>query len=184
MDRCPWASSEPELSYHDAEWGIPVYDPRVLFEFLVLEAAQAGLSWRTVLIKRENYRRHYADWDIDRVCAYGAADVERMLADRGLIRNRAKILASIELAQIIQRFGPGAFAEFLWSFVGGAPRVNQLSIQSEIPAQTPEAEAMSRALKKLGARFVGPTICYAFMQAVGMVDDHLTTCPRHTSNRK
>ncbi len=164
------------VAYHDLEWGVPNRDPRYLFEFLVLEGAQAGLSWSTVLNRREGYRRAFAGFDPVRIAEFGDADVERLMADPGIVRNRAKVLATIRNARVWSAIDDPA--RLVWSFVGGAPIVNRRHDDSEVPAVTPEAVTMSKALKKLGFGFVGPTICYAFMQAVGMVNDHLVTCPR------
>lgn len=168
------------IAYHDEEWGVPVRDERLLFEFLVLEGAQAGLSWETVLRKRDEYRRVFHGFEIDRVARMTTRDVERLLGNPGIIRNRAKVESTIgnaRVAQEIQR-EDGSLCEYLWSFVGGSPIQNEWETMSQIPAQTEESVAMSKALKKLGMRFVGPTICYAFMQAAGFVNDHVTTCPR------
>ena len=178
--RCGWVSDDPlYIAYHDDEWGRPVYDERYLFEMLTLEGAQAGLSWLTILKKRENYRTAFAGFDPEVVARFDEVERERLLADEGIVRNRAKIDATIGNAQAWLKLreneaeGP---ADFLWSFVGGRPKVNRWRNHSEIPAQTAESQAMSKALKARGFRFVGPTICYAFMQAVGMVDDHTADC--------
>ena len=180
--RCDWAGDDPlMISYHDEEWGVPVHDDRRLFEFLILEGAQAGLSWRTILRKRENYRRAFADFDPVRVAAYGKREVARLLADPGVVRNQAKIAAAIGNARsCIDAIGEfGSFDAYLWRFVGGKPIVNRHRSMSELPSETKESRAMSRELAARGFRFVGPTICYAFMQAVGMVNDHLVRCFRH-----
>ena len=179
MERCGWASLDDPLSlaYHDEEWGVPSHDERQLFELLVLEGAQAGLSWATILRKREGYREAFAGFDVERVAAFGPADVERLLADPGIVRNRAKIESAIGNARATVELG--GLDAHLWSFVGGAPRVNRWQSLSEIPAETDDSKAMSRDLKRRGFRFVGPTICYAFMQAVGMVNDHVVGCFRH-----
>ncbi len=180
--RCAWAtSSAPMLAYHDQEWGVPQRDERVLFEFLLLEGAQAGLSWATVLRKRDAYRRAFDGFDAERIACYTAADVERLLADPGLIRNRAKIAAALGNARawLALRREVGSPAAYLWSFVGDTPHRHAYARPAEIPAQTPESAAMSRDLRRRGFRFCGPTICYAFMQAVGMVNDHTTDCFRH-----
>lgn len=180
--RCPWCQgSEIYERYHDEEWGVPVHDDRLLFEMLILEGAQAGLSWLTVLKKRENYRQAYRDFEIGRVARFGERDEARLLADAGLVRNRLKIAASIRNAQAalqVQR-EEGSLDRFLWSFVDGKRRRDRRATMAEVPARTPESDAMSRALLQRGFKFVGSTICYAFMQAVGMVNDHLVTCPRH-----
>lgn len=181
--RCPWAPADDPLyiAYHDQEWGVPVRDERVLFEFLLLEGAQAGLSWQTVLRKRSRYREVFAGFDPERVARFGPEDEARLLADSGIIRNRAKVAAAIGNARaLLQLREQGkAFAELVWQFVDGTPRQNRWRSLAQVPAATAESKAMSRELKRLGFRFVGPTICYAYMQAVGMVNDHLTTCFRH-----
>ena len=180
--RCAWVSADPVyVRYHDEEWGVPVRDDRELFEHLVLDGAQAGLSWLTILKKRENYRRAFARFDPQRIAAYDTRDVERLLADPGIVRNRLKIAAAIDNARAflaVQRT-EGSFAELLWSFTDGETVQNSWRNIRDVPARTPAAEAMSKALKARGFRFVGPTICYAFMQAVGMVNDHVVDCFRH-----
>jgi len=180
--RCAWAGSDPlYIAYHDEEWGTPIHDDRLLFEFLILEGAQAGLSWFTILKKRPAYRVAFAGFDPARVAAYDEADVARLLADVGIVRNRAKIVSAISNAQaflaVQQDFG--SFDAYIWQFVGGRVKQNSWRSLSEIPASTPESEAMSKDLRKRGFNFVGPTICYAFMQAVGMVNDHITSCLRY-----
>ena len=178
LPRCGWATSDPlYIAYHDEEWGRPVHDDRRLFEMLILEGAQAGLSWITILRRRETYRQAFEGFDPARIARYGAKDVERLMADPGIIRNRAKIEATIKNAQAFLAVAKtvGGFAPFLWQFVGGAPKINQWQ-GGEVPAESPESKAMSKELKRRGFGFVGPTICYAFMQAVGMVDDHVLTC--------
>jgi DNA-3-methyladenine glycosylase I len=181
MPRCPWAASEPNITYHDAEWGVPVHDDRKLFEFLILEGAQAGLSWTTILKKRENYRKAFSDFRPDKIARYGARDVRRLLANAGIVRNRLKIAAAITNAKafltVCEEFG--SFDAYVWSFVGGKPIQNRRRKMSQVPAHTAESDAMSRDLRKRGFKFVGSTICYAFMQATGMVNDHLVTCPRY-----
>ena len=180
--RCAWAGDDPLMRrYHDEEWGVPLHDDRALFELLVLEGAQAGLSWRTVLHRREGYRTAFGGFDIDRVAAYGQSDRERLLADARIIRNRAKIDAAIANARatIDVQAMHGSLAAFLWSFVGGTPRRNAFGDISELPAQTEESRAMSKALRSYGFSFVGPTICYAFMQSAGLVNDHITSCFRY-----
>ncbi len=180
--RCPWAEgSTLERAYHDREWGVPSHDDRHLFEMLVLEGAQAGLSWSTILKKRAAYRAAYRGFDPELVARFGEADHRRLLADPGIVRNRLKVAASIANAQALLavREEFGSFAAFLWGFAGGAPLVNRWVSPAEVPAQTPASQALSRELKRRGFRFVGPTICYAFMQAVGMVNDHLVDCYRH-----
>jgi len=181
--RCRWAgASDPlYLAYHDEEWGVPSHDDRHLFEMLILEGAQAGLSWSTILKKRANYRRAYHRFDPRRVARYGAADRRRLLADAGIVRNRAKVDASIGNAraflEVQREFG--SFAAFAWGFVGGAPLVNRRRSLKDIPARTPESDAFSKALRARGFKFVGSTIVYAFMQAVGMVNDHEVRCFRY-----
>ena len=179
--RCGWAKTELSIAYHDAEWGVPVHDDRLLFEFLVLEGAQAGLSWETILKKRSAYRAAFDGFNIQKVSKYGSRQVDRLLTDPGIVRNRLKIVSAIENARAVLaiRFEFGSFDAYLWSFVGGRPRTNRWRSMAEVPPRTPEAEVMSRDLLGRGFRFVGPTICYAFMQAVGMVNDHLVTCFRH-----
>jgi DNA-3-methyladenine glycosylase I len=181
MPRCPWATAEPNITYHDQEWGMPVHDDRVLFEFLILEGAQAGLSWSTILKKRENYRKAFHGFRPEKIARYGARDVRRLLGDAGIVRNRLKIAATIENAKMflaVQREF-GTFDSYLWSFVGGKPIQNRWQRMADVPARTAEADAMSRDLLRHGFKFVGSTICYALMQATGMVNDHLVTCPRH-----
>jgi DNA-3-methyladenine glycosylase I len=181
--RCGWVPLDNPLylAYHDTEWGVPVHDDRRLFEFLVLEGAQAGLSWLTVLRKRAHYRLVFDGFDIAAVAAYDAAKIEALLADPGIIRNRKKVAAAVRLAQVvleIQREA-GSLDAFLWGFVGGHPVQNAWRSLAELPAHTPESDAMSAALRARGASFVGTTICYGFMQAVGMVNDHADDCFRH-----
>jgi DNA-3-methyladenine glycosylase I len=180
--RCGWAGTDPLLvAYHDEEWGVPAHDDRTLFEFLVLEGAQAGLSWRTILGKRARYREVFAGFRPAQVARFGARDVTRLLRDAGIVRNRLKVEAAIANARAaltVQR-EVGSLDRHLWSFVGGAPLQNRWRSPREIPATTPEAVAMSRDLVRRGFRFVGPTICYALMQATGMVNDHTVGCFRH-----
>jgi len=180
--RCFWVSDDPlYLAYHDEEWGVPARDDRHLFEMLILEGAQAGLSWITVLRRREAYRRAFDGFDPAKIARYGPAKIARLLADEGIIRNRAKIEAAVGNAQAFLRLQdePGGFSGFLWSFVGGVPVQNRFRERPDVPAETAASKAMSKELKKRGFRFVGPTICYAFMQAVGMVNDHQVSCFRH-----
>jgi DNA-3-methyladenine glycosylase I len=179
--RCQWARHEPSLSYHDQEWGVPVHDDRTLFEFLILEGAQAGLNWETILKKRANYRAAFDHFDPTRVAAYDEAKVAALLADPGIIRNKLKVNAAIQNAQCFLRLQAecGSFDAYVWDFVGGRPRVNVWARLSDIPARTPEAEALSKDLLKRGFKFVGPTICYAFMQATGLVNDHTVDCFRY-----
>ena len=181
MPRCPWATTEPNIIYHDGEWGVPVHDDRKLFEFLILEGAQAGLSWSTILKKRENYRKAFDGFNPEKIAHYGARDVKRLLADAGIVRNRLKIAATINNAKMFRavRKEFGSFDAYLWSFVGGKPIQNRWRKKADVPAHTTESDAMSRDLLKRGFKFVGSTICYALMQATGMVNDHLVTCPRH-----
>ena len=179
--RCAWAGSDPlYVSYHDLEWGVPVHDDRLLFEFLVLEGAQAGLSWSTILRKLEGYRQAFAGFDAHEVADFGAEDVARLLADSGIVRNRLKIESAIGNARAFLRVQQefGSFDAYVWRFVNGETIHNEWRTLSEIPAKTPEAEVMSRELKARGFRFVGPTICYAHMQATGMVNDHTVDCFR------
>jgi DNA-3-methyladenine glycosylase I len=179
--RCHWARSEPMIAYHDREWGVPAHDDRTLFEMLCLEGAQAGLSWETVLRKRDRYRELFANFDPALVALITPARVERILKDPGIIRNRAKVESVIgnakALLEIRREFG--SFDAYIWGFVHGKPIVNRPRKGEDVPATTEQSEAMSRDLKKRGFRFVGPTICYAFMQAVGMVNDHLVACAWH-----
>ena len=177
--RCGWSGTDPlYIAYHDEEWGVPAHDDRHLFEMLVLEGAQAGLSWLTILRKRAAYRRAFRNFQPDMVARMSDADLEGLLLDEGIVRNRLKVWSARDNAraflEVQREFG--SFDAFLWSFVGGGPKVNHPGTLAEVPPVTPEAEALSKALKKRGFRFVGPTIMYAYMQAVGMVDDHLATC--------
>ena len=178
--RCGWVSDDPlYIAYHDEEWGRPVHDERRLFEMLTLEGAQAGLSWLTILRKRENYRTAFAGFDPAVVARFDEVERERLLSVEGIVRNRAKIDATIGNARAwlkLREETPDGPVAYLWSFVGGAPKINSWRSLTEIPAQTAESQAMSKALKARGFRFVGPTICYAFMQATGMVDDHTADC--------
>ncbi len=187
-NRCPWPTFDPlYLDYHDKEWGTPNRDGRRLFEKIILEGAQAGLSWITILKKRENYRRAFDGFDPAKVAAYGDDDIERLVTDAGIIRNRAKIKSAINNAKVfVEHFGADedAFSEFLWSFVDGEPVVNYRERMEDITVTTEASTEMSKALKKIGFSFIGPTTCYAMMQAAGMVDDHLVSCFRHTSNRR
>ena len=182
MKRCDWADrSELEQSYHDHEWGVEIHDDRTLFEFLVLEGAQAGLSWSTILRKREGYRRAFDNFDARKISNYSEKTVSRLLTNPKIIRNRLKINAAITNAraflQVQKEFG--SFDRYIWQFVGGRPIRNAWKTMTDIPASTPESEAMSRDLQKRGFKFVGPTICYSFMQAVGMVNDHVVDCFRY-----
>jgi DNA-3-methyladenine glycosylase I len=178
--RCAWARDPLDIAYHDEEWGVPVHDDRTLFEFLTLEGAQAGLSWATILRKRDGYRRAFAGFDPVRVARYTEARTERLLADPAIVRNRAKIAATVANARVflaVQR-EHGSFDAYVWAFVGGRPRQNAWRVLKELPAETDESRTLSKDLQKRGFRFVGPTICYAFMQAVGMVNDHTIGCYR------
>jgi DNA-3-methyladenine glycosylase I len=183
VTRCAWVpEGDPlYLAYHDEEWGVPSHDDRHLFELLVLEGAQAGLSWSTILRKREGYRAAFAGFDADVVARFGEREVERLLADTGIVRNRLKIESAIANAQatLAVREELGSLHALLWSFVGGEPLVNRWRSLGDIPAETEESRAMSKELKRRGFRFVGPTICYAFMQAAGLVNDHVVDCFRH-----
>ena len=181
--RCAWASTPLLAAYHDEEWGVPCHDDRALFEHLVLDGAQAGLSWSTILAKRERYREVFDGFDPEVVAGYGPRKVATLLADSGIVRNRQKIESAIGNARSFLQVQAehGSFDAYIWGFVGGSPRRNAWRTTGEIPARTPESEAMSRDLKARGFRFVGPTICYAFMQAAGLVNDHTTDCHRHAA---
>ncbi|MBL8146819.1 MAG: DNA-3-methyladenine glycosylase I [Anaerolineae bacterium] len=182
LARCGWAGSDPlYVAYHDEEWGTPLHDDQRLFEFLLLEGAQAGLSWITILRKRENYRAAFDGFDAEKIARYDAAKVESLLQNPGIVRNRLKVNAFVRNAQATLRVQEelGSLDAFLWSFTGGQTIQNRFHSLSDVPAKTPEAEAMSKALIKRGFTFVGPTICYAFMQACGMVNDHIAGCFRH-----
>jgi DNA-3-methyladenine glycosylase I len=179
--RCPWAQGELYESYHDTEWGVPLHDDRRLFELLILEGAQAGLSWITILRKRENYRQAFDDFDPKKVARYDARKVRKLLADEGIVRNRLKIDSSISNARALLAVQNefGSFDKYVWQFVNDRPIVNKWKSMRDIPPRTPESDAMSKDLRKRGFRFVGSTICYAFMQATGMVNDHLVGCFRY-----
>lgn len=176
--RCAWAATPAMIAYHDDEWGRPVHDDRTLFEFLILEGAQAGLSWSTILNKRDNYRDAFARFDPAKVARFTSRDVARLLKNQGIVRNRLKIASTIQNAKaflaVQKEFG--SFDRYIWSFVGGKPIINRWKQMSQVPARTEQSDAMSKDLRKRGFNFVGSTICYAFMQAVGMVNDHLATC--------
>lgn len=178
--RCPWAKGDLYTVYHDTEWGVPSHDDQHLFELLILEGAQAGLSWQTILNKRENYRRLFHEFDPERVARFDDAYLLTLLGDAGIVRNRAKVHAAVGNArgflEVQNQFG--SFDEYLWRFVGGVPRQNSWRTLGDVPAVTPEAKALSKDLLGRGFKFVGPTICYAYMQAVGMVNDHLVSCFR------
>jgi DNA-3-methyladenine glycosylase I len=181
VTRCAWARTELSIPYHDTEWGVPVHDDQRLFEFLILEGAQAGLSWETILKKRDAYRTAFDDFDAERVARYSAKRVERLLADPGIVRNRLKIESAVTNARAFLDVQQelGSFDSYIWRFVDGKPRVNKVAALGDVPASTPQSDAMSKDLKKRGFRFVGSTICYAFMQATGMVNDHAMTCFRY-----
>lgn len=179
--RCPWAAAEINHAYHDTEWGVPSHDDRHLFEMLILEGAQAGLSWSTILKKRGHYRAAYQGFDAARIARYGAKDEARLLVDAGIVRNRLKVAASVLNARafLAVQVEFGDFDRYLWRFVNGRPIQHDLKKHTAIPVRTAESDALSKDLKQRGFKFVGTTICYAFMQATGMVNDHLVTCPRH-----
>jgi len=183
--RCSWARTPLSIGYHDREWGTPVHDDRTLFEFLILEGAQAGLSWETILRKREAYRSAFASFDPARVARFKQEQVARLLQNSGIVRNRLKVASAVQNARLfldVQREF-GSFDTYVWSFVGGRPRINQWRSVRDVPARTPESDALSRDLSKRGFKFVGSTICYAFMQAVGMVDDHTADCFKRKANK-
>jgi DNA-3-methyladenine glycosylase I len=182
IERCPWClGSDLEREYHDTEWGVPVHDDRVLFEFLILEGAQAGLSWATVLRKRESYRRAFDGFDPAKIARYGTVRVQKLLADPGIVRNRLKVQSSITNAAAFLELqaSAGSFSAYLWAFVDGTPVRNRWRSMTQVPARTPLSDRLSRELAAKGFRFVGSTICYAYMQAVGLVNDHLVSCFRH-----
>ena len=181
--RCGWAESDSEMTaYHDNVWGVPVRDDPTIFEFLVLEGAQAGLSWATILKRWDGYRNGFANFDVEKVARFGKRDVNRLLKDTGIIRNRLKVESTISNAQrfieVQEEFG--TFSEYIWGFVDGTPKQNRWKTMKQLPAETKESKALSKDLKQRGFKFVGPTICYAHMQATGMVNDHLVECFRHT----
>jgi DNA-3-methyladenine glycosylase I len=182
MQRCAWVPEDDPLyvAYHDDEWGVPVHDERLLFELLNLEGAQAGLSWSTILRKREGYRAAFAGWDVEAIARFGERDVERLLGDAGIVRHRGKIEAVISNARATLELD-GPLGELLWTFVDGKPLVNARRTIGEVPSVTPASTAMSKELKRRGFRFIGPTTCYAFMQSAGLVDDHTLDCFRHSS---
>lgn len=181
IKRCAWAKTDLSILYHDEEWGVPVHDDRVMFEFLTLEGAQAGLSWETVLKKRENYRAAFNNFDPAKIAKYDQRRLAKLLNNPGIIRNRLKLTSTIENAKCFLRIQKefGSFDSFIWQFVGGVPRQNKWRSPSQVPASTVESDLMSRTLKQRGFKFVGSTICYAFMQAVGMVNDHAVDCFRY-----
>lgn len=185
--RCPWAGSDPQyIAYHDEEWGVPVHDERTHFEFLILEGAQAGLSWSTILKKRANYRRAFANFDPQAVAAFDDKKIEQLLGDAGIVRNRLKVTAAVRNARqflkVQEEFG--SFDAYIWSFVGGRPIVNAWESLRQLPAETAESRALSKDLKRRGFSFVGPTIMYAHMQAIGLVNDHLISCFRYDELRQ
>lgn len=182
LSRCEWPGEDPlYVAYHDVEWGVPIHDDRHLFELLMLEGAQAGLSWITILKRREGYRRAFDNFDAQKMAHYDDAKLEALLQDTGIIRNRLKVQSAVRNAkaflEVQQEFG--SFNSYIWQFIGGTPRQNEWASLSEVPAETDESKAMSKALKKRGFNFVGPTICYAFMQSAGMVNDHTMDCFRY-----
>lgn len=185
--RCEWCGSDPlYIAYHDDEWGVPIHDDRLLFEFLILEGAQAGLSWLTILKKRKNYRQAFHSFECERIASYSEADVARLLSDAGIVRNRLKIASAIKNARGVLDIQEeyGSLDSYLWRYVDGIPKQNAWRSMAELPAKTELSELMSKDLKKRGFNFVGSTICYAFMQAVGMVNDHTTDCFRHKEIKK
>lgn len=187
QNTCPWPSNDPlMIKYHDEEWGVPVHDDRKIFEFLVLDAFQAGLSWSTVLKKRENFRKAFDNFEPQTIAKYDEKKIESLLQDAGIIRNKLKVRATVSNAQQFLEVQKeyGSFDKYIWKFTGGKTRVNQCKELSDIPASTKESDAMSKDLKKRGFKFVGSTICYAFMQAAGMVNDHLTYCFKYEAINK
>lgn len=178
MERCEWARNDLAIRYHDEEWGVPVHDDRVLFEFLILEGAQAGLSWDTILKKRAAYRKAFSQFDPVRIARYNEARIERLLENAGIVRNRLKIESAVGNAKAFLKIAKefGSFDRYIWAFTGGQPKVNSWEMLKQVPAKTAESDAISKDLKKRGFNFVGSTICYAFMQAVGIVNDHTLNC--------
>lgn len=183
MKRCEWARSAPEQSYHDEEWGCPVHDDRLLFEFLILEGAQAGLSWSTILNKRQGYREAFDNFEAERVASYGEEKIDQLLQNPAIVRNRLKVRAAVTNAQAFLKVQAdfGSFDRYIWGFVDGRPFQNRWQRQADIPTRTDRSDTMSKDLKKRGFKFVGTTICYAYMQAVGMVNDHTTDCYRYAA---
>jgi DNA-3-methyladenine glycosylase I len=179
--RCGWAKGDLYIRYHDEEWGVPVHDDRTLFEFLILEGAQAGLNWSTILNKRENYRKAFDGFDPARVARYDRRKVQQLLRDPGIVRNKLKVASAVENAKLFLSVQKdfGSFDQYIWQFIGGKPQINARKSLRQVPARTAASDAMSKDLKRRGFRFVGSTICYAFMQAVGMVNDHLVDCIRY-----
>jgi DNA-3-methyladenine glycosylase I len=184
--RCDWAQSPLMIRYHDEEWGVPVHDDRTLFEFLILEGAQAGLSWETILNKRENYRAAFDNFNAQKIASYNRRKLAQLLKDPGIVRNRLKIASAVKNAQALLRVQEefGSFDGYVWQFVKDRPRVNRWKSLNQVPARTPESDLLSKTLKKRGFNFVGSTICYAFMQGVGMVNDHVVQCFRHDAVAK
>jgi DNA-3-methyladenine glycosylase I len=182
LTRCPWPSDDLSIRYHDEEWGTPTHDDAILFEFLILEGAQAGLSWDTILKKRENYRAAFDNFDPKKIARYDRRKIQSLMNNAGIIRNRLKIASAVQNAKAFLKVQDdfGSFDAYIWQFVGGSPIVNSRRSSKQVPARTPESDAMSKDLKKRGFSFVGTTICYAFMQAMGLVNDHLTTCFRYS----
>lgn len=185
VQRCQWARTPLSIAYHDAEWGVPVHEDQVLFEFLTLEGAQAGLSWETILKKRDTYREAFAEFDPARIARFTPARIERLLRNPGIVRNRLKIVSTVNNAKAFLRVQRefGSFDAYVWQFVGGSPRINRWRSLKELPARTPESDALSRDLLRRDFKFVGSTICYAFMQACGLVNDHTVGCFRYHSAR-
>jgi DNA-3-methyladenine glycosylase I len=185
LTRCSWPSDDLSIRYHDEEWGVPAHDDAILFEFLILEGAQAGLSWDTILKKRENYRAAFDRFDPNKIARYDRRKMQSLMNDAGIIRNRLKIASAVQNAKAFLKIQNdlGSFNAYIWQFTGRSPIVNSRRSANQVPASTPESDAMSKDLKKRGFSFVGTTICYAFMQAVGMVNDHLTTCFRYSQLR-
>jgi DNA-3-methyladenine glycosylase I len=185
LTRCSWPSDELSIRYHDEEWGVPAHDDTILFEFLILEGAQAGLSWNTILKKRENYRAAFDRFDPNKIARYDRRKMQSLMHNAGIIRNRLKIASAVQNAKAFLKIQNdlGSFDAYIWQFTGGSPIVNSRRSLKQVPASTPESDAMSKDLKKRGFSFVGTTICYAFMQAVGMVNDHVTTCFRYSQLR-
>ncbi|QQS42997.1 MAG: DNA-3-methyladenine glycosylase I [Acidobacteriota bacterium] len=181
MERCGWATNDLAVEYHDSEWGVPLHDENRLFEFLILEGAQAGLSWDTILRKRDNYRKAFDRFDPEKVARYGEKKIASLLEDEGIVRNRLKVRSAVRNANAFLKVQDefGGFDPYVWSFVGGEPKVNRWKRLSDVPPSTDLSDAMSKDLKKRGFNFVGSTICYAFMQATGMVNDHIVSCFRH-----
>lgn len=185
--RCPWAKNDPLIiDYHDKEWGVPIHDDRLLFEFLILESAQAGLRWQLILNKRNNYRKAFDNFQIKKVAAYDEQEIEELLSNPGIIRNKLKILSTVENARAVLEIQRefGSFNSYIWQFVDGEPIQNKWKTLADVPSSTLESENMSKDLKKKGFKFIGPTICYGYMQAVGMVNDHLVDCFRHQEIKK